>query len=189
MKTIYVIDTSSIINFFKYYQFDKANDGTIYTKLRDFIIKKIKTGEIAILDKVNEEIKDWRQYDFKNEIKEHIISTTDLIVKVRGLSNKYYRPENEERFALGDQNIINQEIQDHENKHADLFLIAKCINITEQNTYPILVTDETKRNDDKLYHKIPTMCNQEKIKYINLPKLLFEEYKTELIFGLKIQTN
>ena len=187
MKTVYVIDTSSLINFFRYYQFDNSDGGAIYKKLSQFLIDKINSGEIIMIDKVFEELKIWREFEsFKEDIKDKLARTETLIVEVKKLSNKYYRPENE-KLKNNDSNIINQEITDHENTHADLFLVAKCNSVKNNETKPVLVTDETKRDDGKLFHKIPTMCQHEKIMCITLPQLLFGEYKKELIFELKIK--
>jgi len=184
MKNIYVIDTCSLLDFFKFYQFDKHNDGTVYTPLRQFLVEKINKDEIIIIDKVFEEVKTWRDFDFKKQISGKIAPTTALIVKVKELSTKYYIEANEKFFKT--QDAINQKINEHENTVADFFLIAKCLSLKAPDINPILVTEETKRFDNKLFEKLPTICNQERLTYTDIPHLLFETYKDELEFKLKI---
>ncbi len=181
-----VIDSSSLLNFFRYYYFDKNNGNQINTKLREFIISRIKNGEIIVLDKVNDESQLFDS-DFMREIKSDVVKTTIILNEVLKLSKKHYVRENERFFT--DPNEIEIEMQHNENTYADLFLVAYCLFIKSSvGDKPILITDETLsiKGYRKLLPKIPTMCKSEGIEYRNIAYLLFEIYKQELQFELKI---
>lgn len=189
----YVIDTSSLINFFRYYYFDQNGSGEISKKLTDFIISKIKSDEIIIIDKVDGELERSPEYASLTKDKEvrSKVASTDInlvLGYVRTLSAKHYIAANE-KYYENDQARIQIERDRYENKSADLFLIAECLYIKNDVCEDVtLISDETTniRGYQKLFPKIPTLCKAEKIPHANLPYLLFEIYKKELKFDLQM---
>ncbi|MDD5290710.1 MAG: DUF4411 family protein [Patescibacteria group bacterium] len=184
-----VIDNNSLVNFFNYYFFDRDYSGEIYKKLRDFLLDKIKSGEIIIIDRVFKEfttIKSQQEIDeLRKYIKPFFVNTVDLIDDVQILRDKYYKPENERYYrdqttGKVDYNLIDRVLNLYLDKHADLYLAAYCMAHSDS----ILVTDESFKKDNKLIEKLPTICSKEKIKLIDLPNSLFNYYKDELIFKL-----
>ncbi len=67
-----IVDSSSLINFFKYYHSFTAqnhkDERIIFEGLQEFLINKVKSGEIIILNKVFEELKHNKYDFFKAEI-------------------------------------------------------------------------------------------------------------------------
>ena len=187
MSNQFIIDTSSLINFFRYHYFDKNNGTTLYNKLLQFMIDKIKAGEIIVIDKVYNELQSRDSVDFKKAIKKYVVNTDDLLSNVEVLSNNYYIADNERLVFHNDQNQIDTELN-IEKSSADLFLVAHCINLKNSGLKPILITEETTNTKQyrKLIEKIPTICRNEHIEYRAIAYLLFELYKTELIFSLKV---
>lgn len=197
MKLKIIIDNNSIINFFRYYYFDKDynNGKVIYNKLFDFLISKIEKKEIIIIDKVFNEYH--RNNDFKKKIKKSVEDTSFLISFVADLSQKYYIKRNEKFFNY-DRNLIEAALFKAEEEDADLFLVAYCKYLLEQNDRiedpeskndVFLITDETNntKNYNKLIQKIPIICKSEGIKHNNIAYLLFNIYKEELSFYLDIK--
>jgi len=190
-STKIVIDTSSLLDFFKYYQFDRDNeDNEIYEKLIAFLNIKITSKEIIIIDKVYAELYDTKDYIklFKKIVEKKIESTTSFINAVKQLSSTVYDniKENSKKFINIDKAILDSKIDDYENKNADLYLIEYCSKLKSENKEVILITEESKK-EDKLLPKIPTLCRLKGITCENLPYLLFKHYKDELKFYLEIR--
>ena len=90
MPNALVIDTSSLINFTKFYYFDKYNEKTIYTNLINFITSKIQSNEIKVIDKVyNEWFETRYNKELRDGIKDDIVKTefliSDLFSKISNL--------------------------------------------------------------------------------------------------------
>ena len=194
MATKLVADTSSVINYLTFYYFDKGNGDIIHQKLNNFIITKIKQGEIRIIDNVIGELKDDPVYDpFVKKIAINVKGTDNLISRVISLAQRYYIKYNE-KFCVNpytnviDPSQINIQMKKHEERDADLYLIEFCKELISNGHDPILVTDENEKDYlyKKLVKKIPTICRQENIKCISLPNSLFEFYKDQLKFNLEI---
>ena len=189
MATKLVVDTNSILDFTKFYIFDKFNDKKIFRKLTQFIISKIKLDEIIIIDKVfNEIYSNKYTVELKEKIKPYVKDTLFLFNDVEDLIDKYYITSNE-KFCNNDKNEIELELKQYGERHADLYLIAYCNHLKQKGIEAILITEET-RNEDKnkkLIKKIPTICIKEKINFRKLPYSLFEYYKNELKFNLEIK--
>lgn len=188
-STKIIIDTSSLLDLFKYYQFDRIYGGNkIYNKLISFFYNKINSKEIIVIDKVYDEIFSGQKYidDFKKSIKKNIISTTSLLNQVKELSNEKISEieEKKEKFNI-DKTEFYQKLDKYESQDADLYLIQFCEKLKLQNINAILITEESKRND-KLLPKIPSICKDKNINCKNLPYLLFKHYKEELNFNLEI---
>ena len=177
-----VIDTSSLINYINYYYFDKYNSKNIHYKLNNFLIQKIQSGEIIVIDKVFIE---WFENNknkwLKSKIKTHIKDTIFLFPEVERLIKVNYRKDIETKFSLN-QSQVESELKKYEEYYADLYLIAYCKYLKKKMIDPILITEETATADKKLIEKIPTICKKEKIEYRKIPYSLFEIYKKELEF-------
>ena len=188
MPTKLVIDTSSIRDFFKFYRFDKFNENKVYGKLYGYLLSKIKAGEIVVIDKVYQNELPQKIFDdFKKDIKESVVGTIHLIPKVQELIDKYYIESNAKLQGLT-ENEVESELKQYEEKHADLFLIALCLELKSKGENAILVTEESFRPDKKLVEKIPTICKpeNENIQFQKIPDILFEKYKKELQFTLEV---
>lgn len=188
-----VIDSCSLIYFFRYYQFG-SKDGEVYKKLREFIISKIREGEIVIIDKVDGEMSGWLEdLDFKRRIGNSIMRTESLNPEVRRLAGAYCIQGAESRGFMSngkrDENKYQDELNRFLTRYADLFLVACCNSLKAGNNEVALITEENDRefHNSKLMAKIPTICMGEKITYKNLPHMLFEIYKNELKFDLNAQ--
>lgn len=179
-----VIDTSSLMALVRYYlPFDKDDS------LKNFIKSKIESKEIIVLDKVTLESKRIAKgiisenlefiEDKKNQLK------TDLLLPsqsfLRDLENRLcYRAQ---RNKINETEFENRKKEFLES--ADAKLILYCLsntNIDKLNFDSIiLVTEETRTdNDDKLFKKLPEICELLNIEHCNLPTLL-DKY-----FGLKL---
>jgi hypothetical protein len=187
MVNTIVIDTSSLINFTKFYYFDKYNEKTIYTTLINFLISKIKSNEIKVIDKVYKEWFETRyNKEIRDEIKINIVKTEFLIPDVQELIENYKDHENI-RLLNWSSEQIDLELDNYESgKIADLYLVAFCKYLKNHGEKSILITEETRKNDGKIIKKIPTICRTEGIRYENLPYSLFEIYKNELNFNLSV---
>ncbi|MCK4654724.1 MAG: DUF4411 family protein [Candidatus Cloacimonetes bacterium] len=179
-----ILDSSSIINFLRYYYFDKNSDNIINAKLNNFIMTKIANHEILVIDKVFNELHRPETIDIKKKIKKDVIDSVYLFPIVENLIDDYYIKSNE-RFLGNDPELIETEISKYEDTYADLYLIALCMEILKKNNKVILISEETLSRDDKLIKKIPTICRDKKIKCEDLPFMLFSIYKDELIFDLE----
>lgn len=188
MELKIVIDTSSLINFFKYYRFDKSEKDSVYSKLRNFLKDKITQGEIIIIDRVYEEINDYVRgelVNLKKEIKGYQVKTDYLVSEVEGLIEQYTIVLDPKVFKK--QTQIEVEI-DKIRKSADLYLIEYTRKLKKEGYNAILITEETKfHNDGKALPKIPEICQKEGITCKTLPFALFKVYKEELLFSLNIK--
>ncbi len=181
-----VVDTCSLIAFLRYYRFDSANSKAVHTKLTKFLVDKILSDEIMVIDKVFAELQN-RTPDiitFKTSIKNKIIDTKALVGQVPAFSAKYYLPAKEQ--ILGNDAIkINLARQQFE-ESADPYLVLYCKHLKSKSVQVALITEESKKPDHKLHEKIPTMCATEVIKCKDIPYALFDHYKDELNFVLNI---
>jgi len=283
MARILVVDSNSIFDFNKFYVFDKYNEKEIYTKLTNFLLSKIKSGEIIIIDKVYEnelkylngvylfswddvpgndskrllkflkenlkikwmenakieksndskvititkesnslifklnkkeskanlEINGGESHEYilkekdgklniyngvnikklKEVIKPFVVNTLFLFPKVQDLIKNNFREEIVRLYNYS-EGEIEQILRKYENKHADLYLIAYCKYLKQERIgiNPILITEETFRDDKKLIEKIPAICRKEKIEFRKVPYALFEIYKDELKFKLEVES-
>lgn len=185
-----IVDSSSLINFFKYYHSFTAqnykDERIIFEGLQEFLISKVKSGEIIILDKVFEELKHNKYDFFKTEIKKFIIDTMPYFERVQELTDKYYITENE-KFYNNDKTKISEEIDKFENKYADLYLVVYASHLKEQGNNVLLISEESFSKDNKMFPKIPYICKKENedIWCRDLPYALFEFYKDEPEFEFR----
>ena len=175
----------------KYYYFDRDFSNIICTKILDFFIEKVRIGDIIIIDKVFEEFKNWgmnskeKKY-FQNGIDKFKKDTTtpDFLDMVETLidENKVER-----EVAKLSKEALDIEIQKYRDTTADLYLIAYCQKLKGIREDVILITEESKGADGKIIKKIPAICMKEpkRIRWENLPYVMFDFYKEELKFELK----
>ena len=188
MKTVLVVDTNSILDFNKFYVFDKFNENEVHSKLTGFLLSKIKSGEIIIIDKVYDEIyTNMYTEKLKKAIEPFVFDTLFLFPTVEELIENNQKEDILRRYTKEEiENILRK----YREKHADLYLIAYCKYLKQEHIgiNPILITEETFSDDEKLIEKIPTICRKEKIKFLKVPYALFEIYNDELKFSLEIKS-
>ncbi len=182
-----IIDTNSLLSLVRYYlPFDNEN------LLFNFIKDKIENGEIIIIDKVYEQC----TYNSKGLVLKQLSFLTDKTFLKKSKTPhktdtllapspaKFLRMvENQFVVAVQRKKITDVEFEVSKNKHledADTKQIILCLNLMQSESEVYLVTEETaESNDNKLFKKIPAMCNELNIKCINLPQLL-KIYENEI---------
>lgn len=182
-----VIDTTSLVSFVRYYlPFDNAD------KLKKLLEKKFNTGEVMVLDKVYEESKFVAKRIVIKELKfltkSPKIINTDLILPEQKFFN---RLENELCYGTQRNKLTSVQYEIEEKKFletADAKLILFCEK--DKNSLeldrPILVTEETRsENDNKLFKKLPEICEILNIGHCNLPTLLRDHFQINLSEYLK----
>lgn len=186
---VVIVDASSIINFVKYYHryYSSGEYKTIFNGLKDFLVEKIQSGKIILIDKVANELKSSMYDVFKEEVKDQIIDTLELFDEVQSLIKTYYLSENE-KFYNDDQVKIDAEMEKFENTYADLFIVAHAKKLKAEGKKVLIISEEMPWKDKKLIPKIPYICKKdnENVFCRQLPFALFEHYKDELTFTLDI---
>lgn len=186
-----IIDNNSLVDFFNYYFFDRDNGNGIYKKIKEFLYKKIESGEIIIIDKVFKEFwyTDYKKdnEEIKKRIKQRVVKTDHLIQEAEQLLDAYYIEYNARFMDKSEIEIKKDEILNG----ADLFLIALCKEYKNKNTdcSPIVVSEESfnQRKNNKIVEKIPIICKKEGVECIRVSHALFNIYKEELLFDLEIK--
>lgn len=188
-----VIDTNSLLSLVRYYlPFDNENH------LIDFFQNKIAIGDIIIIDKVYQQC----QYQAKGLILDKLaflkeknflkeskqpFKTSDLLI-----------PNPKKFFHLLDNNFVNSVVKKQKKitdaefeaekerflEDADMKLIIASLNFIQKGEDVLLITEETSTtNDNKLFNKIPLICNELKIKTKTLPELIYM-YNSEIKFSI-----
>jgi hypothetical protein len=188
MSNKLIVDSNSLINFFYYYYSSKNNSSKIFGELLNFLIDKIDSGEVIVIDKVFNEFSDNPEREFlKKSIKRHVKDTLFLFDKVQQLMIEHYREDIAEKYYNGKPIELELEYKKYEEKYADLYLVAYCQYLNGIKEKTILITEENRGDDKKLFEKIPVICVKHNIEYRNLPYSLFNTYKDELNFNLSIK--
>ena len=180
----YIIDRNSLINLQRYYLFDKNDNSEQYEKFRRFFENKFDHGEIIIIDKVDKEGIDWIKKEFSMN-SEKIVSTEDNLQILQAIAN-YNRNINPNcTYTDEEKNTFKRE----ELKKADLSLIAYCKKLKDKEEDVCLITEETKSENfnKKLYKKIPTICQNYSIDCCNIAQLIFDKFKDQINFTIKIK--
>ena len=161
-----LIDSSSIINLFRYYYryYDSTKDNKIIFKnifegLKDFLVKKIKEVGIIVLDKVFDELRSRDIQEFKDEIKKNLTPSISFVSEVGSLIEKQYILENTKIYNDNSTQIA-AEIEKYETTYADLYLVACGKDFKLKGKKVLLVTEENIRKDNKLIEKLPTICKK-----------------------------
>jgi len=141
-----------------------------------------------LIDKVFDELKSIEYANFKKEIKGNITESISVFSEVQSLIKRYYIIENE-KFYNGNKIQIDSDLEKYETTHADLFLIAVSKQLKSNGKKVLLITEESIGKDKKLIDKIPVICKKanEDVWCRTIPFALFEHYKDELEFTLKIK--
>jgi len=182
-----VIDTSSLMALVRYYlPFDNDNS------LKDFFKTKVENKEIIVLDKVAIESKRNDKgiiikslefiEDKKNQVK------TDVL-----LPEASFIRDLENRLCYGARKNTLNEVEFENRKRvfleeADSKLLLFCLSnkggLNLDNC--LLITEETRAdNDEKLFKKLPVMCELLGIEHCNLPSLFQNYYNLQLSKYLK----
>lgn len=191
VKKKLIIDNNSLVDFFNYYFFDRDNGNEIYKKIKEFLYKKIESGEIIIIDKVFNEFwyTDYKKdnEEIKKRIKQRVVKTDHLIQEAEQLLDGHYIEYNARFMDKSEIEIKKDEILNG----ADLFLIALCKEYKNKNTdcCPVVVSEESfnQRKYNKIVEKIPIICKKEGVECIRVSHALFNIYKEELLFDLEIK--
>lgn len=176
-----VIDTCSLMAMVRYYMpFDKDK------VFQNFVKQKITDGELIVIDRVYDESRN--------------ISSGEIIRELAFLSDKEFlsltktpyktdatlplRPARFENM-MNDQFVVQtqksklsvaefQTLKEGFYNNADIKQILLCQNlINDGDCDVLLVTEETaSNNDNKLFKKIPAICEFLEIETITLPKLI-----------------
>lgn len=177
-----VIDTNSLLSLVRYYlPFDKKE------VLFQFIKSKIENGDIIIIDKVLDEC----TYNSQGLVLSKLPYLTDktflkaskipfktdsLLAPspakfLRQLENQFVNSIVRRQKKLTDTEFENQKnafLND-----ADIKQIILCLNLIKNGEQVVLVTEETESsNDNKLFKKIPAICNELEIETMTLPELI-----------------
>lgn len=183
-----IIDTSSLLSLVRYYlPFDKNSI------LNNFFKEKVANGELIIIDKIIDECKYLSKGDVLTALPFLVDATFNKTFKLPLKTESIIPPAPEKFFRMVDNNFVIKNLQlwltesEFEIKKnefinfADIKLILTCLKFINElpSEKVFLITEETERNNDnKLFKKIPDICNQLQIKTKTLPEL-FQLY-TEL---------
>ena len=184
-----VIDTSSLMALVRYYlPFDKKD------ALKNFIKSKIESKEIVVLDKVSLESKRTakglivKNLDFIED-KKNIIKTDTLLPTqsfLRDLENRFCYSSLKNKLNEAEFENRKQMFLDAADAKLILFCSAASNNDSLNIDQTILVTEETRAdNDNKLFKKLPEICELLKIEHCNLPILLEKHFELKLSNYLK----
>jgi len=184
---VLIIDTCSIRNFLDYYGF-RREGVEVFSGIVNFFVKKIEDGEIILIDKVWGELPTWAKSKIGHDLQKLTIDTSFLFNEVEILVANKIIDERKQRYLSSNPRGLNDELDKYSfGEYADLYLIAYIRNLIDTGKSAMLVTDESMRDDRKLFPKLPVLCNEENIPYINTQNFLFDFYKDELDFSLKVK--
>lgn len=175
-----VIDTTSLVSFVRYYlPFDKQD------KLKLLLSEKFEHGELIVLDKVFDESRFVakgiviKELDFLNKTSKHV--KTNLILPQPKFFNIL---DNQLCYGAQKNKLSITQFEIERNRFletADAKLVLYCNNNSSPTDKPILVTEESRTdNDSKLFKKLPEICNVLNIDHCSLPVLLKEHFKIKL---------
>ncbi|MFN3588494.1 MAG: DUF4411 family protein [Spirosomataceae bacterium] len=177
-----VIDTSSLLALVRYYlPFDKK--GVLF----QFIKLKIENGDIILIDKVLQEC----GYNSKGLVLSKLPYLTDKVFlkasKVPFKTELLFAPNTRQFLHQLNNNFVNKIIKKAKGftesefeseksrfvESADLKLVILALKLKNEGEQVVLVTEETaSSNDNKLFKKIPAICNELEIETIALPALI-----------------
>ncbi len=174
----YLFDTCSLIALVRYYiPFDLSGE------LKDFILKGFKSKEFIILKQVKNECKQvgkglvFQKLPQLKSIKHAPFDATPTADIHNLIDEMFIVPL--KRKQIADSNYESQ--KSNFINSADFNLIYCAM----QNHYIIITEESATNNDNKLFKKIPLICQEQKIKCITLPDLLKE--RVDISFSIKTQ--
>ena len=163
----YVIDTSSLLSFIKYYQpFDTNNQLTKY--LQDCF----RDGTLILLEAVQNECKRVSGgiiFDnFSHDLEKGKSRIQEITKKQLRKIDDHWAIQDLRKVAINYDDLRKKAIES-----PDFQLIFYVQSHPEEDL--TIVTEETaSQNDGKIFKKIPIICKHEEIPCITLPKLLKE---------------
>jgi hypothetical protein len=177
-----VIDTNSLLSLVRYYlPFDKK--GVLF----QFIKSKIENGDVIIIDKVLEEC----SYISKGLVLEKLPYLKEeaflKAAKVPYKTDSLLVPNTKQFFHHLNNTFVNQIVKKSKNftevefesettrfiESADMRQVILALNIKNKGEQVVLVTEETESsNDNKLFKKIPAICEVLEIETMTLPELI-----------------
>ena len=178
-----IIDTSSLLSLVRYYlPFDKSNT------LNNFIKAEIECGNLIVIDLVYEEC----VYTSKGKVIKCLDYLTDKdfkrTFKIPIKTDELFPPSRKKFYNLLDNNFrtpLSRKLNDAEYEErktkfldsADARMIILALLKKKQEEDVVIVTEETgTNNDNKVFRKIPFICEILKIEVMTLPELL-EKYQ------------
>lgn len=187
---IAVIDTSSLLSLVRYYlPFD--SNGI----LKEYIKSKIENGEWIIIDKVYNECRNIAKGIVLKNFNYLSDKSFQTNFKVPYNTSGIFAPAPQKFIRQFDNQFVNMpilkarklseiELENQKESYlesADMKQVILCLNLQKTNRTTVLVTEETEvSNDNKLFKKIPAICNLLEIKTTNLPTLLKDSADLEL---------
>ena len=192
------MDTCSLLSLVRYYlPFDKNK--VLYHFFKD----KVSCGEIIIIDKVLDECKNTssglvlKELTFLDD--KSFLKSNKLPIKTKEIfppSSKRFLNDVDNRFVIGAKKnrLTESEYQTQKNiflESADIRMIILCLNLIQELKLEevFIATEETREsNDNKLFKKIPAICELLEIPVITLPKLIEMYEEIDLNFSNKYFT-
>lgn len=185
-----IIDTSSLLSLVRYYfPFDK--DSVMF----NYFKAKIENKEIIIIDKVFDECKRVSggivESEFKNK---NFAFSPNFVVKTDNIlipqPTKFYNLlENNWTFRERRNKINNNEYENSKYEFlnsADMKMILLGLILKDKKNQVIIVTEESSiNNDNKLFNKIPNICNDLELATTTLPQLLLNLNEINIDYNLK----
>lgn len=187
-----VIDTSSLLSLVRYYLPNDRNK-----ILYEFIKRKLIDDKLLILDGVLEEcsyvakriIPDTLKFlSDKSFCKEYKIGkNTEFLVPHS--SKKFYRMVDHNFVIRSQKNRLSEEEYNASKteflESPDCKMIIKCLNLTTEGEFCILITEESRQtNDKKIFKKIPLICDELSIDTCNIQEYI--EKTGEIHIEIKI---
>lgn len=179
-----VIDTSSLLSLVRYYLPFDSDD-----KLKKLFQSKVESGEIVVLDNVAEEC----EYvtggivlkelpflaDKKNQTKTTQLYPTKAFFNM--LDNQFVNFAITRKLNLSAEEFEARKSVYLENADAKILLYAYTQNKL-RNNITVVSEESSVGNDDKMFKKIPTICESISIDCIQLPELLQNFKEIEVKF-------
>lgn len=175
----YLFDSCSLIALVRYYiPFDSSGE------LKDFILKGFKSKEFIILKQVKNECKQvgkglvFQKLPQLKSIKS--INFNEIITdKIHRLIDNNFIVSKSQKDRL---ESVEYESQKSNFINSTDFNLIYC---AMKNHYTIITEETVIGNDNKLFKKIPLICQEQRIKCIALPNLFKE--RVDISFSIKTQ--
>lgn len=172
-----LFDTSSLVAFVRYHlPFDEKKE------LQDFLSEGFNQKEFLLIKEVENECKSVSQgLVFKTFLEPHNI----IAMSFNEIITDRLHREIDNNFIVSSAKKNRLEQQEYESQKQTFIQSAdfKLIHYAIQNPQCTIITEESlAENDNKLFKKIPKICEVKGIKWLNLTKFIQE--KLELSFNI-----
>jgi hypothetical protein len=172
-----VIESNSIISLVNYYS--RINNSH---KLKDLIQKKIKSSDLIVIDKVKNELESFKGKNSAINFFDDISAKNTDFLLTKITKTEEWQSDTK-KFIHDEPNTIEQRRREFL-ESADPFLILYCLHLKEKGEEVMLITEESLKDDGKLYKKIPIICKDEGVECKKIVDLLFDEYNKEIVIGV-----